>query len=56
MVFVFNLAACGKEKTQTPSVKTLPLGDSAFAYTILYSEEDLEVLSDSISSLLKEIK
>lgn len=56
MVFVFNLAACGKEKTQTPSVKTLPLGDSAFAYTILYSEEDLEVLSDSISSLSLAIK
>ena len=56
IVFVFNLAACGKEKTQTPSVKTLPLGDSAFAYTILYSEEDLEVLSDSISSLSLAIK
>lgn len=56
VIMVLNLAACGKNEKPVATVNTLPMGDSTFAYTVIYGEEQAEEVSESVSKIALAVK
>ena len=51
LAMMLNISACGKDTSKGTLNTTLPLGESDFAYTVIYGEDNAEDLSDSVSFL-----